>query len=226
MSFAGRVLLTILVGMLPPASAFAQDSSAPSAAEDPRRSLGVSFGLLQPLVLRGGNVEADLRWDWFVLGYSHGWSLHVPASGEVKEQRLRSFVPFSTGFGVGVQHAFDSIGLILDLRAEPKYHRFELELEGDGGDVRRPLVEYDTITLGAGLYGTWLPFRTSSSAIRGIHIGASFRVWPRVWSSLEDDRLEYFNETTGRTEVHEALEIGVAGTPVIVNMAVGYLFPF
>ena len=222
-----RTVLPMLV-LWVPATAFALNDAAdpPEAPEDPRRSIAVQFGLLQPIVLRGGNIEADFRWDRLVISYSHGWSLQIPRSGVTQEQHLRQYIPFTTGLGIGAQYYFESIGLSTDLRAELKYHRFEFSLEDGTGNVRRPLVEYDTITAGAGLYATWLPFHSSQRTVRGLDIGANVRAWPRVWSTLDGNRLEYYNGTTGQDEVHETADIGIANSPILVNVSVGYLFPF
>jgi hypothetical protein len=219
--FGARVVFLVsLLSCIPAGRALGAEPE--TAAEDPRRSIAVNLGLLQPIVLRGGNIEADFRWDWVVVNYSHGWSLDIPVSGEAKKQHLREFIPFSTGFGAGVQYYFESLGLFTDLRAEFKYHRFELAVEKD--DSRRALADYDTITVGAGLYATWLPFAHFASAARGLNAGLSVRAWPRVWSSLEGDRLEYWNEATGQIEVHRTADIGIANSPIIVNLSIGYLF--
>ena len=60
--------------------------------------------------------------------------------------------------------------------------------------------------------------------MRGLAHSLSLRVWPRIHSTLAGGRLEYANETTGRTETHRAANIGIANTPVILNLSVGYAF--
>ena len=193
-----------------------------AAAEPLDRSLTVSLGLMQPVVLSGGNVEATLRFDRWVLDYSHGWWLQIPTMGAMADQHLRQTVPYTTGFGAGPQLALTP-ALRVDLRAEFKLHKFVFDVETD--DRRHTIARYRTATVGAGAYLTWQPFRRRGGALAGIVTSASVRYWPRVWSSLPDDQLTYANEATGRTEVHRAADIGLANTPVIVNLTVGYLFP-
>jgi hypothetical protein len=50
------------------------------------------------------------------------------------------------------------------------------------------------------------------------------RYWPNVASTLDDDEVAYMNQTTGATETHQAANIGIANTPIIVNLSVGYVF--
>ncbi len=226
------VALVIVVAATP-SPTFAQahvaaDSAASAEADparfDPRQSLALHFGLLQPFILGGANVELDFRYRRLVVAYSHGWSLDVPTTGAMRDQHLVQHVPITTGLGVGIQHYFPRANVVMDVRAELKFHRFEFALENAAGDARRDLVDYATVTLGGGAYATWYPFATQASAVRGLALSLSVRVWPRIHSTLNGDRLEYANETTGRTETHRAADIGVANTPVIVNLSVGYAF--
>lgn len=215
-----------VAGITSPESPQTTADAPPSAARpfDPRRSLTASLGLIQPFVLGGANVELDFRFRRLVLAYSHGWSLDVPTTGAMKEQHLVQQVPVTTGLGVGIQHYVPAANLMFDVRAEFKYHRFEFALENQAGDARRDLVGYGTFTVGGGAYVTWLPFARSDRGLRGIALALSFRVWPRVASTLRGDRLEYANETTGRTEIHRAADVGIANTPFIVNLSLGYAF--
>ncbi len=71
------------------------------------------------------------------------------------------------------------------------------------------------------IYATWLPWHHVGSR-GGVDVSASLRVWPKVWDSLGD--YAYDNETTGRMETMHAANIGIANTPVLANISVGYLF--
>lgn len=43
-----------------------------------------------------------------------------------------------------------------------------------------------------------------------------------MWSDLSDDEVMYDNAVTGSTEVHKTIDIGVANTPFVGNLALGY----
>jgi len=57
-------------------------------------------------------------------------------------------------------------------------------------------------------------------------IAPSIRWWPKVSSSLNDDKLTYNNSITGSVEVHQAREIGIANTPFFANISIGYFLNF
>ena len=199
-------------------------SAEPLTTGDIESSLAVNLGLIQPLVLKGANVEVDYRRGPLVVGYSHGWSLEfagATAVGEVHDQHLRLHVPYSTGVGIGVEHYFAGPAVFIDVRAELKLHRFEPWLEDVGGITLRALPAYHTVTAGGGIYATWLPWHHVGSR-GGVDVSASLRVWPKVWDSLGD--YSYENETTGRMETMHAANIGIANTPFLANISVGYLF--
>jgi len=189
-------------------------------AEEPKPSLAVNFGLLQPIVLGGGNVEVDFRYGPFVASYSHGWSLDISGglvTGEQRDQHLRLHVPYTTGLGLGLGHHFEAIPLFLDARFELKTHRFEPAVDDSANGTLQMLPAYSTITVGGGVYATYVPWRH-------IDISTSFRVWPNVWSSLDGNAMTYANSATQRMETMHASNIGIANTPFIVNVSVGYLF--
>ena len=52
------------------------------------------------------------------------------------------------------------------------------------------------------------------------------RAQPNVWSSLKDNQATYDNQTTGQREVHTALRAGIANSPIIANVGLGYLVTF
>lgn len=175
-------------------------------------------GTVQPLLLSGWNVELDARIGSVVVGYSHGWSLEIPTTGAAKDQELRIDVPYSTGFGVGYEHASG-----LSFRLEPKLHRFEISDSGGSGAAQK-IADYRTVTLGLGLYYGWRPFSARSDWTKGLTLSASVRYWPNVWSSLDGDEIRYQSATTGQEEVHRTANIGVANTPWVGNLSLGYAF--
>ena len=191
------------------------------------RSISVNAGLIQPVATSGANIEVDFRAGHFVAGYSHGWSLDLQGAtivGDMQRQRVSLHLPYTTGFGVGYSLAFPKLNSLLDLRFEAKLHRFEAAYDSADGRVRRDIANYSTYTLGGGLYWTVLPLARRTDALRGINLSASVRYWPNVASTLDDDKVTYMNQTTGQDELHRAANIGLANTPVIVNVSVGYAF--
>lgn len=198
--------------------------SPPSLAEPeaPRRlELVAQAGLLQPVLLRGGNLELDVALGRWVVSYSHGFQLHLEDAavvGDAHAQQLAFDLPFSTGLGLGYR-VLDW----LDLRAEAKWHRFRVRY-ADASLAARPLFQYDTFTLGAGAYAHWRPFGSRASWLRGWNLSASLRWWPKVATTLDDDQRVYDNLATGRQETHQALDIGIANTPLIANVSLGYAF--
>ncbi|HSC87940.1 MAG TPA: hypothetical protein VLC09_11740, partial [Polyangiaceae bacterium] len=178
-------------------------------------------------VLGGANVEVDVRYRWLVFGYSHGWSLDLAGdqlTGAMRDQGVALHLPYSTGFGVGPSLWIESLGMFADLRFEAKVHRFEASYDSEDGTTRTRIANYETVTLGGGLYATAMPFFRSPTALRGLNASLSFRVWPNVASSLDNGQVSYENDRTGRTEVHQAANIGIANTPIIVNLSLGYVF--
>lgn len=204
----------VLAGL---ASVFATTTVA--ADETPNHHRDVTFlaGLIQPVALSGWNVEFDARWGRLVAGYSHGWSLDIPVTGALDDQALSVHSPYSTGFGVGYE-LLDG----LSLRLEPKIHRFEIDYADQGARSAKPIAEYRTITLGLGAYYVWRPLQAKRNWTRGLTVAVSLRYWPRVWSDLTGDEVMYDNAVTGATEVHETINIGVANTPFVGNVALGY----
>jgi len=191
-------------------------------AQDKNHEAAILFGLNQPLLLSGFNIEANYFTKKMSFDYSHGVSLEYQGSmitGAAKEQHLVAHLPYSTGFGVG--YRFTSW---LNLRVEPKWHRFEIYYEGEEQTLANRIVAYNTFTLGLGLYGKWHPFKKQNNFLRGIMIAPSVRWWPNVSSTLTNDSYTYFSKVTNQTEVHEAMNVGVSNTPWLVNISVGYKF--
>lgn len=177
-------------------------------------------GLIQPTALKGGNVEFNYFTKRLAFDYSHGFSLDPPAVGDYKDQNVALHVPFSTGFGIG--YRFNSF---LDLRFEPKLHSWELYQKNDPQTDVNKIASFKTVTLGLGLYYRYFPFKNSSSKfLQGITTSSSIRYWQNVATTLNGDELTYFNKTSSKNETLKAPNIGVANTPIIINVAIGYTF--
>jgi hypothetical protein len=193
-----------------------------------KHSLAVNLGLIQPLLLKGANVEVDYRYGHFIASYSHGWSLDLSGNtilGEMKRQNISIHLPFSTGFGIGGSYNITKANLIFDLRFEPKFHNFEVVYGSDiENNETNKIANYNTLTLGGGLYITYLPFAKSERIIKGLNISMSFRYWNNIYSSLNDNQIEYYNKYTSQNEIHNTANIGIANTPFIFNISVGYVF--
>ncbi len=182
------------------------------------------FGLNQPLILSGFNMEGNVFYGRLAFDYSHGISLDLSndlLSGDAADQGLTVHIPYSTGFGVG--YRFNEW---FNLRVEPKWHKFELFYEGDRQSDANRIGSYTTFSLGLGAYVDWRPFKNTPGLLQGIMLSPSVRYWPKLSSSLDDDELTYENRISGSTATHEALEIGLSNTPWIVNVSLGYSISF
>ena len=178
------------------------------------------FGLNQPLLASGFNIEGNLFYGRLAFDYSHGISLDFSndlLTGEVADQGLAIHIPYSTGFGIG--YRFNDW---FNLRLEPKWHKFEVFYDGDSQTSANRLGSYTTFSLGLGAYIDWRPFKNNPGPIQGFMVSPSVRYWPRLSSSLNNDEFTYDNRNTSRTETHEAMEIGLSNTPWIINVSIGY----
>ena len=214
-------VLAHLAALTVSAFAVAEPPPPPPGLRWKEPSFAVNAGLLQPILLGGANIEVDFRWGYFVAGYSHGWSLELPGSSS---QHVKLHLPYSTGFGIGVTFPVAILNSFFDLRLEGKVHRFEASYDSADGSHSTAIASYSTYTLGAGAYWTFVPFARRTDALRGIDISTSFRVWPNVASTLPGGQITYANTTTGRDEVHETANIGIANTPIVANVSIGYVF--
>ena len=178
------------------------------------------FGLNQPLLISGFNIEGNLFYGRLALDYSHGISLDFSndlLTGDVADQGLAIHIPYSTGFGVG--YRFNEW---LNVRLEPKWHKFEVFYDEDAQTDANRIDSYTTFSLGLGAYIDWRPFKNNPGALQGFMVSPSVRYWPKLSSSLSDDEFSYQNINTGHSETHEAMEIGLSNTPWIVNVSIGY----
>jgi hypothetical protein len=177
-------------------------------------------GLIQPIVLKGGNVEITYTTKRLIFDYSHGFNLNVAPLGDIKTQKLTLAIPYSTGFGIGYR-----INSFLDIRVEPKLHSWDIFYENDAQTADNKIHNYKTFTLGLGVYYRYFPFRNSKSKIlQGITTATSVRWWPNIGSTLSNDEFIYQNSYTGKQETIKANNIGIVNTPFIFNISIGYTF--
>ena len=215
MKIAYPILLFMLLAVT--SSSLAQNEGV----NDVRANL--LFGLNQPL-LGGFNIEGNLFYKRLVIDYSHGVGLNFDNNildNENQAQDLDIFIPWTTGFGIGYR-----FNPWLNLRAEPKWHKFELYYQDQSPTQSNLIVDYTTFTLGLGLYANLRPFKKQDNFLQGLMIAPSVRWWPQVTSSLPGNEFAYYNESTDQAEVHRAMEVGVSNSPWIINISLGYSFGF
>lgn len=184
-------------------------------------SINLMFGVGQ-IAVGGFNVEGNLFYKRLAFDYSHGVNLSTTnefLTGADKEQGLAIHTPWTTGFGVG--YRFNNW---LNLRAEPKWHRFEVYFDEDLANKQNIINAYTTFTLGLGLYANFKPFKNQNNFLKGIMIAPNVRWWPNVATSLDNDSFDYYNPNTDQTETHQARSIGINNTPFFFNLSVGYAF--
>lgn len=171
--------------------------------------LAMNFGLVQ-LALGGINVSAELRYRRLWLTYQHGAHLtlnnlsaiglgRLALSPAERADDLHVFLPYSTGFGLGV--------LLLDeLWLGTEFTASRLEARAPGG----PTASYETYSVGLVLgyrFFVW----------RALHLNAYVRYWPTLASSLDHDRVT-LSSPLGPVQ-HRAHDFGV-----YPNLALGYAF--
>lgn len=182
-------------------------------------------GGISQLLLGGFNVQAEYTTNRFVFDYSHGFNLNFKgnsASLVAQRQHLAEKLTSTLGVGIGYR-----ITPVFDIRFEPKIHFYEVNYDGKMEQQTAPLAKYRTVTLGAGAYYKYYPFHRQSKGLAGILIMPSVRYWPNVWSSLENDKLTYFNKVTNKTEIYKAAPQGFPATKgLLANITVAYTFQF
>jgi hypothetical protein len=182
--------------------------------------VSLMFGLLQPTVAKGFNVEVNYFTKRIALDYSHGISLDPPVVGKYLDQNVVLHIPFTTGFGIG--YRFNSF---LDLRFEPKLHHFQLFNKDEVQTDANKIADFKTITFGLGLYYRYFPFKNSDNKfLQGITTSTSLRWWQNFGTTLRNDEINYMNKGTKKMENLKAPNIGIANSPIIFNIAVGYTF--
>lgn len=200
------------------------DSDDSPWPEFERVRIALLAGLIQPMVLEGGNLEVDFYYGRLVVGYSHGFLLNLRGGtvvGDAASQGLSFHLPFSTGLSVGYRFLE-----WLDVRIEGKVHRFETRDAASG----QHLFSYTSVTLGFGVYAQYRPFYDFGVRVEpwleGFMLVASARFWPNIWTSLDRDERTYTSPSTNAEEVHRANNIGIANSPFIFNIAIGYSVTF
>ena len=186
------------------------------------KKINVLFGLTQPVLVKGFNIEGNYIHNMLIFDYSHGVSLDFSGSSvttDLKRQGLVVHMPWTTGFGIGYR-----LKKWMNVRIEPKWHRFEFYYEGEPQNTASQITSYSTFTLGIGIYGNYQPFKNNKSSLNGIIIAPSIRFWPTLSSGLVDDKYSYQNKITGKSEEIETLNPGIGFTPFIFNVSIGYSF--
>ncbi len=209
-------IITSIISLL----LFSFIAQAQNATEKNKFSL--VFGLNQPIVLRGFNIEGNYWMKKWVIDYSHGFNLHADGkfvADEYERQRVNFKITHSLGIGIGYRFT-----KALNLRLEPKLHIYETYYEGQNQSSAQSIINFSTYTIGLGAYYRWLPFENKVGFIKGLTVVPSIRYWHKVGSSLSGDQFSYFNTATNQNEALKAPNIGAANTPWIVNISVGYTF--
>ena len=187
------------------------------------RKVAILFGLSQPLLVSGFNIEANYVHNRFIFDYSHGVSLDFSGNllpDYLLNQKVVVHLPFSTGFGIGYRFTE-----WLNLRVEPKWHRFEFYYDGEAQTaVNRIAVDANNYSIGLGLYGFFQPFKKKENMLQGMSIAPSIRFWPTIASSFQNDVFKYENKYTGQTEELKSLGSGIGFSPLIINVSIGYTF--
>jgi hypothetical protein len=209
------ITTTILLSI---STSFSQEETKKTL--DYSNRFSILFGLIQPTVLSGFNAEINYTTNRLIFDYSHGASLDPPAAGDFKTQKVVMHIPVSTGFGIG--YRFTSS---FDIRFEPKLHSWEMYNEGDVQNDQTRIADFKTFTLGIGAYYRYMPFKNSTSkALQGITTSTSIRYWQNVGTTLRNDEINYFNKSTNKMEKLDAPSVGLANTPFVFNIAIGYTF--
>ena len=205
-------LLTFLIVSI---SGFAQSNGD-------KNRFSLLFGLNQPILLKGFNFELNYWMKHWVIDYSHGFNLHVDGefvAPEYERQNVNFKITHSLGIGFGYRFT-----KAFNLRFEPKIHIYEAYYDCHDQSGGTSISNFNTYTLGFGAYYRWLPFEAKQGLAKGITIVPSIRYWYKVGSSLPGDQASYFNTCTNQTEILNVPNIGVANTPWIINISIGYTF--
>jgi hypothetical protein len=211
-------IVCIAVLLMSIITAFAQTKNRKELLYSNKFSL--LFGTIQPAVLSGFNMEVNYTTKRLIFDYSHGVSLDPPTVGNYKTQKVALHLPYSTGFGIG--YRFSSF---FDVRFEPKLHSWEVYNKDDAQNTGTKIKDFKTVTLGVGAYYRYMPFKNSNNKIlQGITTSTSLRYWQNVGSTLRNDEFSYLNKSTGKMETLKAPNIGLANSPIIFNIGIGYTF--
>jgi hypothetical protein len=202
---------------------FAMVLAVPAKAQDwkTEKRINLVFGLTQPLLLSGFNAEVNYIHNRFIFDYSHGVSLDFSGSSvtpDLKRQGVAIHMPYTTGFGAGYRFTE-----WLNIRVEPKWHRFECSYDDDITQAAGRITAFNTFSLGIGVYGHFRPFKRNHTFLNGILIAPSIRFWPTVSSTLKGT-YTYYNQHTQTNEVIKTLHPGIGFSPIVFNVSIGYSF--
>jgi hypothetical protein len=210
-------LMYVLMLMMVSLNTYAQDWQT-------EKRFNVLFGLSQPLVAHGFNVELNYVDRRFIFDFSQGVGLTFSGNAlppSLEKQGVEMHMPWTTGFGIG--YRFTNW---INLRVEPKWHRFEFNYENGQQLKSNEITSYNTVTLGLGLYGCYLPFKKKTNALKGIMVSPSLRYWPTMYSTLPGNSYSYFNQATHTVQEIKTYGPGIQLSPWIVNISIGYSFEF
>jgi hypothetical protein len=183
--------------------------------------VNVLFGVSQ-ILLHGFNIEGNYISHRFIADYSHGVSLEVNGGNlpeDLRRQGVVVHMPWTTGFGIGYR-----LAEWVNIRLEPKMHRFEFYYENEEQSKSNQITAYDAFSLGLGIYGNYRPFKKMNNYLNGIMIAPSIRYWPTISSTLHDGKFTYYNKHTSSMEEIKTLNAGIGFTPLVINVSVGYSF--
>jgi hypothetical protein len=186
------------------------------------KRVNVLFGLSQPLFTHGFNIEFNYIHDRLIFDFSQGIGLEFTGNAlpvSVMEQNIEVHMPWTTGFGMGYR-----ITEWINVRVEPKWHRFEFNYQNKQQPNSDEITTYNTFTLGLGIYGCYLPFKKKTNDLKGIMISPSIRYWPTIHSTLPGNNFNYYNQATGSIENIKTYGPGIQLSPWIVNISIGYSF--
>ena len=213
-----NIIITVALATIGISSVFGQ--AKPKKEFLYSNKFSVLFGMLQPVVAQGFNMEVNYTTKRLIFDYSHGVSLDPPVVGDFKTQKIVLNIPTTTGFGIG--YRFTSF---FDVRFEPKLHTWKVYNEGETQNEASLIKKFSTFTLGIGAYYRYMPFRNSENKfLQGITTSTSLRYWQNVGTTLRSDEFSYLNKTSKKTETLKAPNIGIANSPIIFNIALGYTF--
>jgi hypothetical protein len=213
-----NIALGIIIASLSTINTFSQSNKKKGFLYSNKFS--VMAGLIQPIGLNGGNIELNYFSKRIALDFSHGFSLNPPVVGDFKTQGVELHLPYSTGLGMGYRFT-----QFLDVRFEPKLHSWEVYNKGEVQTEATKIKDFKTITLGIGVYYRYFPFKNSENTfLQGITTATSLRYWQNVGTTLSNDEFTYNSKLTSKKETLKAPNIGIANTPIIFNIAIGYTF--
>lgn len=212
-----QVLPTIILLM-----AIVSNTKAQTQDWKTEKRINLLFGMTQVAIANGINIEGNYIHNRFIFDYSHGASLDFTGNlltNDLKDQHLAIHEPWTTGFGIGYR-AKEWI----NIRVEPKWHKFEFFYDGDPQIKSNEITSYRTFSLGIGVYGSYFPFKSKDNFLKGFIIAPSIRFWPTVSSTLKGREFTYLNRETGEIEEIKTLDPGTKFTPIVFNVSIGYSF--